>query len=376
MLIASIRFGMRLLVNTVLLLCFFHVHAAEPKAETVWLRIPFFAETNYITTAAGLRVREYVYPDEAWWESSGDKAPADRKVLSAVIHAIATKDRDALFRLSDPDRGQDSTRFAEQSAALFQQFELLRITGITRAYGVDGVLIFALEIKAPSKTLLVPFVFVCRAEDDYRFLPYKTDTLGYYIVRHWLECSPGRNLSDSSMRIPNADISRLTYEVPLPQGTNAPTVSCPKGIVRFTGGRLTEDSKIKGIMARAQETIDSIKKELQAGEYDAFGSRIHPAARGKVLSWLSSSNSEDRGSYVKALIDLEPVFILDASPLIVVYGRTPMRRTEVLYFIVAKDGSLLWTNSSRITVEDRLFKGELLSAEALRDKPLERLEIR
>ena len=70
-----------------------------------------------------------------------------------------------------------------------------------------------------------------------------------------------------------------------------------------------------------------------------------------------------------------PCYLL--LPLLVVYTRTHTREIQVLYFTVAAaaEKRLLWTNSSYLTVSDRVFKQGPLFAAAGSTRPFSSLAI-
>src|SRR5262249_11177981 len=93
----------------------------EAGAQSSSVRLPIALSTwaEPIRTSACLQVIERHYPDSAWWESATDEGePADR-AFKAVVAALRHKDRDALWKLSDPDLGRDAKQFDQQATALF-----------------------------------------------------------------------------------------------------------------------------------------------------------------------------------------------------------------------------------------------------------------
>jgi len=64
---------------------------------------------------------------------------------------------------------------------------------------------------------------------------------------------------------------------------------------------------------------------------------------------------------VDSLTGRELFFVFGVSPLFVAYTRGP-RGIEVMYFTPGPGDRLLWTNSARITMADRVFKRGLAEA--------------
>jgi hypothetical protein len=70
-----------------------------------------------------------------------------------------------------------------------------------------------------------------------------------------------------------------------------------------------------------------------------------------------------------------PVFLIDATPLLVVYTRS-QDGVQVVYFTVGGNNELLWTNIARITDSDKLFKRGVLRDAVSMDKPFGRFAIK
>jgi hypothetical protein len=81
--------------------------------------------------------------------------------------------------------------------------------------------------------------------------------------------------------------------------------------------------------------------------------------------WWSAASTKERAAYDDALEGAEPFFIFDASPLVIAYVRQN-RQIQVMHFVPAADGRLVWTNSTLFTEANDLFKrGPLRESAAL-----------
>jgi hypothetical protein len=95
-----------------------------------------------------------------------------------------------------------------------------------------------------------------------------------------------------------------------------------------------------------------------------------------LRDWFTSAGQKDREGYITAFVDQQPFFVFDESPLVVAYTRTRGGEVHALYFTVAADKRLLWTNSSHITVSDQIFKQGPLFAAAASKQPFSDLVIK
>src|SRR6185436_9935538 len=209
-------------------------------------------------------VREFTYSADRWWETLKADASPDKRSLSAVLSAVAKEDRDALFRSSDPDEGQDRTRFDQQLAAMFQQFKSLKISGIRKAYGVDGLLIFVLDIETPRRKLTTPFVFKYRQTNELRFLPYQTEKLAYHLVRNWLDAH--RNVdAGPSQYLSMPDVARATHEVRSQSEIPDFTKFSLSLRIRLSGSAMPAlNDRMKPVATRIEGCVTAMKSALEA----------------------------------------------------------------------------------------------------------------
>ena len=145
--------------------------AIAEDGRVAYLPMAFSAEGQTIQTTACLQVTEQVYPSSAWWEEpSGDTGAAEH-AFRAVIAAIKRKDRTALLELSDPAHGRDPQRFDGQAAAFFQQFDVIKLVTVPRAYVFDGLVVFFAQLQSATQKAFVPFAFAYEQDGSYGFLP-------------------------------------------------------------------------------------------------------------------------------------------------------------------------------------------------------------
>lgn len=119
-----------------------------------------------------------------------------------------------------------------------------------------------------------------------------------------------------------------------------------------------------------------MKAALRVGDVDAFANDMTPEGGGRLKQWFATAPQNERDRYKTAFVEQQPFFVFDESPLLVVYVRTAQRDVQVLYFTVAPDKRLLWTNASHLTTSDQVFKQGPLFAAAGSTKPFSSLAIK
>lgn len=350
--------------------------ANAQDVDVVHIPMTFHSEARDIATKACLEVKEHWYPAQAhWWEDTAGAATAPGRAFKEVISAIQHKNRAALLRLTDAKETRDMKKFDEQAGAFFQQFELLEIISVPQAYDFDGLSVFFAKLRTASNRLFsVPFVFSLQADGSYKFLPTRTRKVTYELVNDWYEAPWGPSASQKPAYCSGEDIKRATHSVEL-----APPASGTKGSpsrLYLTGASFDAPGALAGLVTRLKADIDQMRSLLAAGKLDEFIAHMTPEGGNRLKQWFTKANDEDRDRYKSAFTRQKPFFVFDESPLLVVYTRTAEGTVQVMYFTSGTGNELLWTNSSHVTVADKVFKRGPLYKSGLSKKPFSSIAIK
>ncbi len=347
--------------------------AEAEDGRTVYVPVTFHAEAQDIRTSACLQVEEHIYTQPSWWEDSSSSATAAERAFKGVLAAIRRKDRAALLSLTDPKAGSDTKRFDEQAGAFFQQFEALEMIGVPRGYTFDGLAVFYGRFRSPQHMLFAPFVFAHENDGTFGFLPTRTDQPTYHIVDDWFNAPWGAGPSSKPAYCSDAEVKRAADRMNLAVPAGTP-VWHPSQLL-FAGSPL-EKTEQSGLAARVKSTVDEMRTALTADKTDDFLRHITPEGAGRLKQWFATADETDRNRYKTSFLQQQPFYFLDLSPLIVVYTKLQDDTVQVMYFTVRNDNALLWTNSSHVTVSDKIFKrGPLYNAASL-PKPFSNVAIK
>lgn len=341
--------------------------AAAQKSRTAYLPLAFHAEARTFRTKTCLQVTELTYPRTPWWENLPHDATAEERAFKAVLAAIRNRDREALFNLSDPAQGRDPKRFDEQAAAFFEQFKLVELGAVPLAYALDGMVVFFGEFRFKGRTFSAPLAFVYGDDGAPRFLPYRTEQLTFQLVEDWYNAAWGPGSTGTPQYCTDEEIKRATHRVQLASQPAPKQIRQPSSLL-FTGALLDTPGPLVGLAARIKSTNDELKTAL-AGRMTELAKHMTPEGAGRLKTWLDSASERELDMYRSALANQRPFFVIDASPLTVVYTRSSAGSVNVMYFTPGANGVLLWTNSSHVTVSDRLFKRGAVYAAARSNTP-------
>jgi hypothetical protein len=343
---------------------FFPGKARAEDGRTVYVPVTFHAEAQDIRTSACLQVEEYNYTQPSWWEDSSSSATAAERAMKGVLAAIRRRDRTALLALTDPKEGNDTKRFDEQAGAFFQQFEALEMIGVPRAYTFDGLAVFYARFRSPQHMFFAPLVFAHENDGTFGFLPTRTDKPTYHIVDDWFNAPWGPGPSSKPAYCSDAEVKRASDRINLAVSSGTP-IWHPSQLL-FPGSPLEKTGEQSSLGARVKSTVDEMKAALTAGKMDDFIKHMTPEGGGRLKEWFTTADETDRNRYKTSFLQQQPFYFLDLSPLIVVYTKLQDDTVQVMYFTVRNDNSLLWTNSSHVTVSDKIFKkGPLYNAASL-----------
>jgi len=349
--------------------------AAAGPGHPAYLPMIFHAESQSIRTTACLQVVERAYPQSAWWEDTRSTLDAPERALKAVIAAIKQKDRAALYQQSHPTLGRDPKRFDDQAKAFFQQFEVLELVAMPRAYEFDGLAVFFAKIRFKQQTFFAPFIFASEDDGSFGFLPYRTDTVTYQLVDDWFNSMWGPAATANPAYCTGEDIKRATHRVsPVPSSGTANWAG-PRSSLFLVGASLDTPGRLTTLVSRVTATIKDLKSALAGRGIDDFAERLTPEGARRVKEWFATADQTERRRYQAAITEQQPFFLFDASPLVVVYTKSPVV-VQVMYFTFKAGNRLLWTNSSYITVADRVFKRGPLYDAAAPDQPFSSIALK
>ena len=337
-----------------------------------YLSLIFNSDDGPIRTSACLQVTERNYPETGIWQGFGATADGPEKAMDALMSVLKRRDRDALFELSDPVLGRDQKQFDDQAKAWFVQIEKGQITAIPRAYEFEDFVVFFGRLRLGDQTFSAPFIFHRESNGALGFLPYRTNDLTFRLLLVWFDSQWGPTTAAEPSYCPAATIGQFNFRVPLSTSAMPPTPYLYlKGAPAGNGGQAKE------LSARVSTTLQGMKEEL-AGDSWIEPFRVHMAAKGaqRLKDWYGTADQHDKDQYKQFITEQEPFFVFDASPLVVVYTRTPSQKVEVMYFEASAGNNLIWINSSLATISDKVFKAGPLFSAATLDKPFSDLEIK
>lgn len=348
--------------------------ARAEDGKTVSVPVTFHAEAQDMRTSACLQVEEHVYTQPSWWEDSSGNATAEERAFKGVIAAIRRKDRATLLKLSDPSVNKNPKGFDEQAGAFFQQFDALEMLAVPRAYTFDGLAVFFAKFRSPQHMFFVPFVFAHENDGSFGFLPTRTDKSTYYAVNDWFNAPWGPGPSSKPVYCSDEEVKRATHRINLAAPAGTP-IWHPSQLL-LTAAPLEKAGELSGVAGKIKSTVEEMKAALNAGRIDDFLKHITPEGASRLKQWFNTADDADRTRYKTAFLQQQPFYFLNALPLMVVYTKLPDNTVQVLYFTARNDGELLWTNSSHVTVSDKIFKKGPLYNAASQDKPFGGMAIR
>ena len=336
--------------------------------RVVQLPVIFFAEDKAMRTGACLQVSERLYPDGRWMEGGGEYVADNAgRAFAAVMAAIARKDRAELLRLADPARGRDPTQFEQQANALFRQFQTMRVVGVPRAYEFDGLVVFFARIQAGTRTFHAPFVFSVMINGALGFLPYRTEQLTYVLVKDWFDSEWGPANAANPSYCSAEQVRRATHKVAL-AGSGGARNTKDVSYLLLNGAPLGAGNARGSAPDLARMTLESMRTAAARQDVEGVARQMTAIGGGRLRQWYATAEALDRERYMTALAGLKPLFAFDASPLVIAYAISPTDGVQALYLTSGAGKTLLWTNSSHLTVADQVFKDGPLIAAAAQEK--------
>ena len=187
----------------------------------------------------------------------------------------------------------------------------------------------------------------------------------HLLVKDWFDAVWGPAATDKPTYCTDEEIRRATHRIALESASGTPW---RPSYLLLAGAPLDKPGKLTDLAVRAKSAIGDLKSALARGGVDDLVKHLTPEGGNRLKAWFASADQIERDRYTTAVTrQMElPFFFFDASPLVVVYTRSPVGVVEVMYFTPNAKSELLWTNSYHITVSDRVFKKGPLHDAALR----------
>lgn len=347
--------------------------AQTGKVTQLPLTLPTWVDP--IRTSACLQVIERRYAAPAWWGNAKDSdEPADR-AFKEVIAALRHKDRDALWKLSDPDLGRDAKQFDQQSSALFQQFQTIEIVAVPWAYEFDGLVVFYPKLRFQGQTVSASLAFAHRQDGTFGYLPYRIKRLTFELVEDWFHAPWGPDKTDHPTYCFDEDVRRSTHRVSLLTSSDGAQASWHPSALMLRGAPLEAHGALSDLAGQVKGVLDQMKALASRGAMDEFIRHLDPEGSKRTKQWYDTANDREREIYKRRLAEQRPFFLFDAFPLLVVYAKMPDNTLQVMYFVNSRN-DLLWTNSTHITVIDKVFKAGPLANKALSEKPFSEFAVK
>jgi hypothetical protein len=345
------------------------VAASAQDVRTVYASMPFTLERDVLSTSACLQLTERVYPSTRWWEKPPAATGGPDRAFELVIAALKQKKRDALLALTDPTQLRNTAEFDRQANAFFQQLETIELLAVPRAYELDGLVVFFGQFRSGSQSAFVPLTFAYENNETYGFLPSRTTSATFRLVNDWF-APLGSIAPDGPAYCKDADVRRATHRASVVPSDWRQTT------LLLTGAALDAPGPLAAVAAEIKSTINTMKDALRRSDVDEFFKYQTPEDAARLRQWFASASQPDRDRYRTDFIEQQPFFMFDESPLLVVYTRMRNGAVRALYFKVADDKRLLWTNSSYHTLTARVFERGPLFDAAASAKPFSSLLIK
>jgi hypothetical protein len=335
-------------------LCLAHgrVASAQP-ARPVHVPLVFSADRTTVRTSACLEVEEQRYPVGRWWETQG----APNTVAAAfadVVRALKAGDADAFRRVSDPAQVAKTSAFTQQSRAYFSQFGRYPIEAVELGYQLNDLHVVFARLKGRTGADgFAPFVFVTRP-GPVRFLPDRSAVPPLYqLVRAWFNSQWGPASGLATYCDP-AELQRRTHRIPPAEGGTS-------GAISLRGAPFEVPGALVDTAVRVRMAVTALKDAAAKG-VASLAASLPADSAAWLTKWASTATADEQTRYVASIQSMQPFFFFDLGGVVVVYARTG-DGVQALYFHGAAGQPLVWSNATRATIVDAVFKqGPLMTA--------------
>jgi hypothetical protein len=337
--------------------------AAAQQPHPVSVPVTFDAEGTPLRTSACLQVSEIDFGPVRWWEEgSTAKVPPSAQALRGILAAMRARDKAALLAGSDAEQTKDAQKFNQQADLYFSQIRSLQLLEVPKAYEFDGQVLFFAKFKGATEAAFVPMSFT-KSGSTYKFLPLRSDLVSYRMLRDWFNAPWGPGKSETPSYCGDAEVKRATHKV-------SPAASVPAAqrtsVLLFTGAPVDAPGALAPLVAKVKAAEAELKAAAKEG-IPALTAVLPKGGAARLSKWAATATEPEVEFYKKEVLEQEPMFLFDLSPVLVVYTKAG-ESFEVLYFAPAGGDTVKWMNSARVTTLDAVFK-TAIKGDASLEKP-------
>lgn len=378
--------SVRLKVGAALVLSVLPAFPVAAKANH--LPLVFFAEGARIRTSACLEVSERRYPATEKWTGFGESADAEEQFVAAVVKAMQTRDKAALVAMTAPQQTKDAKKFDTQAEAFFQQFQRIEIVGFPVAFELGDYLVFHGVFNANGRKVTAPLMFQRNSAGQLKFLPLRTEDVAVQLTVDWFVMNFNAGKQGEFDYCTSQELSRANYRANL-SGAAATPQNRP-AYLHFRGEAIAAEpktparpgtpEKVTAPNSAVAQVWKNIQAETRKPTIAGLASLMNQGGSGRLQAWFSTATKEEQQMYRSSITNQEPFFVIDAGVLQVVYLKTTGGGpVQCAYFVTntnsAGKGTLLWTNSSHITISDQVYKRGPIYSASLESVPFASLQI-
>lgn len=339
-----------------------------------YLPLPFSTESGQLRTSVCAQVTEQEHVEPMWWKADGKNLDASQRALKSVIDAILRKDKRKLESLSS-DAGNVGDNYQKQIEAMLHFGDYLQSMDSVHLYEVAPLLVALGRLQVNGKPTIATFVFL-KQRDTYSLLPVRPQVSAYDLIRDWANSPWGMLSATGPGYCSNEEIARTDHRFTLASRPDAAfRTSMPVEI------RLTPTAGKPATGGSSSRVLDTYARMKEAARKNAFSQLIGfiRPDDAKLLGNFASDQqfAGQRESLKQTLLGEEPIAIVDAGPLQVLYTRASSGgEATVWYFLATGKGAPQWANVSRVARLDSVFKDGPLFATAGTDPTFEKLRKR
>ena len=345
--------------------------AGDAMARAIQRHLPldFTGRSGEVRTTACAVVTEQSYEDTAWWKGDGKNLEPQQRAVKSVFDAILRKDRKALDGLSE---GGNSDKGRMQLDQMVKAADLLNGMDGVRLYEVAPLLIVYAHLHQGSRGGIGTFVFVKR-NTNYSLLPVRPRTPGFELVRDWANSAWGVLKEGGPGYCSDEEVAKLDHRVTVMSGSDADirvVLPVEMKVVPTLGKTISVGAASRVIRVYAQMK--------EAARKDSFA---------RIISFIATPDAKNLGNFASdpaaapqraemksLLLNEDPVAVVDAGPLQVLYTRSKEGRDITPWYFLAPDAAEpQWANLAAFTTMDAIFKSGPLPDVARTDPTFEKL---
>lgn len=295
------------------------------------------------------------------------KANSEDNEIKTFITQLQNNDAEGILTNIHPDvTSKKKNKALNYVNGAIQYWGMLEDKRINRRFSYSNEKVYVVSGFLKQKLYVLTIRFALDSNDNaFKYVPFSMDNFAKTIINMWVK--QYANQKELYEPVSAFSVSMLTksftYKV---NDKSAKDFVYPAAAIEFNGKNFNEQSSYTSAI---KKLIGSMRKALEENDFNKYLS-FHTVASNKYLrkSFSTTKESELFDNFKKTFFSFTPAFVIDASPVYIVYSKDSTNGYSLSYVFKDNRGNYKSANAGVLPISFQIFNDKQFTS-ALEDIP-------